>query len=170
MALTFQEIQPTDKLQSGFRAKFNLNVDNLIIDGSIGDDGVLTLQTQGGVDTVQVDLSDVLATQDYVNAAISALNPSTTKIEIDKTQDDIVEDGAGTGNWYIEYREGPSTPIADGVMPYLITYAYNDGANDVLKSVPASAFEDNGSWSYPRIYAMPDPTTAATILITIYAI
>lgn len=94
--------------------------------------------------------------------------PLLSKLTIVKAKTDIVD--AGGGNWYMEYRIGASTSIDAGVMPYAITVAYNDGSKDIVKSVPASAWENNEDWDYPRIYSMPDPSTASTIIITIYAI
>jgi hypothetical protein len=169
--LAFQSILSTDKLQSGFRAKFNQNVLLLIKNGSISSDGsgILSLDLMNG-SAIEIDLSGEMATIDYVDQAIANIAPPTTKIEIDKLQTDIVEDGAGSGNWYVEYREGASTPIPDGTLPYAITYSYNDGTNDITRSVPPSGFENNSSWAFPRIYGFPDPTTAATIEIIIYAI
>ena len=69
---TFQTIQSTDKLQSGFRAKFNANVALLITDITDNGDGTATVELQGGTN-FQIDLGISFYTKDEVVSLITAV-------------------------------------------------------------------------------------------------
>lgn len=69
---TFQTILSTDKLQSGFRAKFNANVALLITDIVDNGDGTATVELQGGTNFV-VDLGTSFYTKPEVQALITAV-------------------------------------------------------------------------------------------------
>jgi len=70
---TFQNILSTDKLQSGFRAKFNANVALLITDITDNGDGTLTVTLQGGTNFI-VDLGTSFYTKDEVVSLISSVS------------------------------------------------------------------------------------------------
>src|SRR5688572_19573229 len=70
---TFQNIESTDKLQSGFRAKFNANVALLITDITDNGDATATAELQGGTD-FQIDLSTSFYTKAQVEALITAVD------------------------------------------------------------------------------------------------
>ncbi len=70
---TFQTIQPTDKLQSGFRAKFNANVALLVTDITDNGDGTATVELQGGTN-FQIDLGTSFYTKDEVISLITSVD------------------------------------------------------------------------------------------------
>lgn len=70
---TFQNILSTDKLQSGFRAKFNANVALLITDITDNGDGTATVTLQGGTN-FQIDLGTSFYTKTQVEALITAVD------------------------------------------------------------------------------------------------
>lgn len=69
---TFQDILSTDKLQSGFRAKFNANVALLITDIVDNGDATATVELQGGTNFI-VDFSISFYTKAEVQALITAV-------------------------------------------------------------------------------------------------
>lgn len=157
--MAVQLILSTDKLQSGFRSKYNLSVNEIITTAVDNGDGTVTFTKFGG-GIITLDLTTSFFTITEVQALIAALGSPIQPIEIIKSETDLVADG---GNWYLEYRIGASTAVGDGIMPYSIislqgTHTY---------PIPA-LLEDDTLWTYPRIYGFPDPATAQTI--TIFAI
>ena len=72
---TFQNILSTDKLQSGFRAKFNANVALLITDIVDNGNGTATVQLQGGTN-FQIDLTTSFYTKTQVQNLINAVQPA----------------------------------------------------------------------------------------------
>ncbi len=72
---TFQNILSTDKLQSGFRAKFNQNVALLITDIVDNGDGTATVKLQGGTN-FQINLGTSFYTKTQVQALVAGVTPA----------------------------------------------------------------------------------------------
>lgn len=92
------------------------------------------------------------------------------KVQIPRTEADLIEDVDNPGSWYLEYKIGSSTPVEANTKPYCVQTMYDDPDNPgTLRTEPVSPFLYNKqTWSFPRIYGFPDPSTEQTI--TIYAI
>lgn len=114
---TLQTILPTDKLQSGFRAKFNANVALLITDIIDNGDGTATVELQGGTNFV-VDFSISFYTKAQVQALITAVQAAVWgAITGDVTQQtDVI------GNL------GVITPIDD--LLFSVNFAVDAADND----------------------------------------
>lgn len=83
------------------------------------------------------------------------------KTTILKSQADLIEDGAGTGNYYLKYTDAGGLAVAAGIRPYSIsslqgTHTYG---------IPA-ILENDTTYDFPRIYGFNNTTQT----ITIYAI
>lgn len=155
MAVSY--ILSTDKLQSGFRAKYNLSVAQIITSFVDNGDGTITANLFGGT-TLTMDLTDSFFTKAEIMALLADITPSVIKYEYEYTEADLVEDGAGTGNYYLPYKKPNGDPIPDGVRPYSI--ASGQGTHEY--PIPALIENDN-AWTEPRIYGFNNSTQTITI-------
>lgn len=61
---------------------------------------------------------------------------------LSKTQADLIEDGVGTGNWYLPYLDNSGNPITNGIVPVSVL------TNGI--SLPASGYD--ATFTPQRIY------------------
>lgn len=155
MAVSY--ILSTDKLQSGFRAKYNLSVAEIITLFTDNGDGTVTA-TQFDSTTLPIDLTVSFFTKAEIMALLADITPSVTKYEYEYTEADLVEDGAGTGNYYLPYLTPLGAAVPDGVRPYSITSL--QGTHEY--PIPALLENDN-AWTEPRIYGFNNSTQTITI-------
>jgi hypothetical protein len=155
MAIAY--ILSTDKLQSGFRAKYNLSVAEIITSFTDNGDGTVTAALFGG-GTLTMDITSSFYTKSEINALIAGLTPSKSPVEYEYDETYLVEDGAGTGNYYLPYLKPNGDPIPDGVRPYSI--ASGQGTHEY--PIPALV-ENDDSWTEPRIYGFSNVTQTITI-------
>lgn len=165
--MAVQYILSTDRLQSGFRAKYNLTAAEIITGFTDNGDGTISVAKFGGA-TFTIDATDSFFTKAEITALFADVAPSKSPIEYEYNQSFLVDQGGG--NWYLPYLTPVGGAVPDGVMPYNIITVYEDPDNPgefVTKPVPAF-YEDSTLWDEPRIYGFPDPATDQTI--TIFAI
>jgi len=158
--MAVQYILSTDKLQSGFRAKYNLSVAQIITSFVDNGDGTVTANLFGGT-TLTMDLTDSFFTKAEIIALLADLAAQKSPVEYEYSEADLVEDGTGTGNWYLPYLKPNGDPVPDGVRPYSI--ASVQGTHEY--PIPALV-ENDDSWDEPRIYGF----TNTTQIITIFAL
>lgn len=164
--MSIQLILSTDKLQSGFRAKYNTSVNEIWVSLTDNNNGTVTIEKFSG-GTIIASLTGSFFTKSEVTSLIAGLVPSRQPIEYAFNQDDILEDGAGSGNWYIEYKTETGEQVPDGVMPYAVMSQIEDPDNpgEFIQN-PISPFVYNKTiWTFPRIYSFPDPSTPQDIII-----
>lgn len=133
---TFQTIGSTDKLQSGFRAKFNANVALLITDIIDNGNGTATVQLQGGTN-FQIDLDVSFYTKAQVDALITAVQAAVW--------------GAITGNVVDQTDVVGNLGVIDDIDNILVScnFAVASGDSDnPFGAFPASGFS---SFSVPGI-------------------
>ncbi len=133
---TFQEILSTDKLQSGFRAKFNANVALLITDIVDNGDATVTVELQGGTNFV-VDLGTSFYDKAQVQALITAVQAAVW--------------GNITGNVEDQTDVVGNLGVITGIDAILLSanFAVASGAADnPFGAFPASGF---ASFSVPGI-------------------
>lgn len=166
--MSVQLIQPTDKLNSGFRAKYNETANEVITGFTDNGDGTATAN-QFGSGGLPLDLRGSYFTKQEVIDLLASYVPGRQPIEYEYTEADLVEEGSGDGNFYLPYKRPDGSPVPDGVMPYNIIFTYEDPDNPgefLTNSVPVSAFTNNSQWTEGRIYGFSNiPQT-----ITIFAI
>jgi hypothetical protein len=80
------------------------------------------------------------------------------KQTIAKSQTDLIEDGAGTGNYYLKYTDASGLAITAGIRPYSINSV--QGTHEY--GIPAIV-EDDDTWDFPRIYGFQNVTQTITI-------
>jgi len=133
---TFQNILSTDKLQSGFRAKFNANVALLITDIVDNGDGTITVTLQGGTN-FQVDLG----TSFYTKAEVASLIGAVTTVAWGDITGNVQDQTDVVGNY------GIISPIDDILVSGNFAV---DGADpdNPFGSFPASGYS---SFSVPGI-------------------
>lgn len=96
----------------------------------------------------------------WVNKATITGNGGA-KTTIVKSQADLIEDGTGTGNYYLKYTDAGGLAVTAGIRPYSISSV--QGTHEY--GIPAIV-EDDDTWDFPRIYGFSNVTQT----ITIYAI
>lgn len=158
--MAVEYILSSDKLQSGFRAKYNLSVAQIITSFTDNGDGTVTANLFGGT-TLTMDLTDSFYTKTEINALFSGISPSRSPVEYEYTEADLIEDGAGSGNWYLPYLKPDGGTVPDGVRPYSIASA--QGTHEY--PIPA-LIENDDAWTSPRIYGFSNVAQ----IITIFAI
>lgn len=80
------------------------------------------------------------------------------KQTIVKSQADLIEDGAGTGNYYLKYTDAGGMAVTAGIRPYSINSV--QGTHEY--GIPA-ILEDDDTWDFPRIYGFSNVTQTITI-------
>lgn len=80
------------------------------------------------------------------------------KTTIVKSQADLIEDGAGTGNYYLKYTTAAGAAVTAGVRPYSISSV--QGTHEY--GIPP-LLEDDDAWDFPRIYGFTNVTQTITI-------
>lgn len=158
--MAVQTILSTDKLQSGFRAKYNLSVNEIITSFVDNGNGTVTANLFGG-GTLTMTLTTSFYDKTQINALFAGVVPSKSPVEYEYDQTKLVEDGAGTGNYYLPYLTTAGGVVPDGVRPYSI--ASVQGTHEY--GIPPIV-EDDDLWDFPRIYGFSNVTQT----ITIYAI
>lgn len=116
-------------------------------------DTLLPHQVVGGV----LKKATLAAFTAYFQANLALIN----KIIIIKNQFDLIEDGTGTGNYYLKYTDAGGLAITAGIRPYSISSV--QGTHEY--GIPP-ILEDDDLWDFPRIYGFNNSTQT----ITIYAI
>jgi hypothetical protein len=103
-------ILSTDKLQSGFRAKYNSSVNQIITGFTDNDDGTATAALYGG-STLTIDFTDSFFTKAEVLALLAALVPvnPVERVEFTKTSD---------ANGEVNLSAETTIPIAPFIMAY----------------------------------------------------
>jgi len=152
-----QYILSTDKLQSGFRAKYNLSVAEIITSFTDNGDGTITANLFGG-GTLTINGTTSFYTKSEINQMFVDVVPTKSPVEYEYDESYLVEDGAGTGNYYLPYKKPDGNPIPDGVRPYSIASA--QGAHEY--PIPALV-ENDDAWTEPRIYGFSNVTQTITI-------
>ena len=87
--MAVQPILSTDKLQSGFRAKYNTTVNEIIISATDNGDGTAALN-QYDATNIPLDLTTSFFTKAEITALLAALVPAVppvTRVEFQKTGD-----------------------------------------------------------------------------------
>lgn len=133
---TFQTINSTDKLQSGFRAKFNANVALLITDIIDNGDGTAQVVLQGGTE-LTIDLTDSFYTKDEVISLITSVEAAVW--------------GAITGNVVDQTDVVGNLGVIDDIDNILVScnFAVASGDSDnPFGAFPASGYS---SFSVPGI-------------------
>lgn len=88
---------------------------------------------------------------------VKRLIGSNGAIQLTKTQADLLEDGVGTGNWYLEWLDNTNQPIEDeDVMPLAVT------VNNI--TLPINQLDR--SFTPPRLYGFANNDTQ-TINVTV---
>lgn len=155
--MAVQYILSTDKLQSGFRAKYNLSVAEIPVSYVDNGDGTITVNLfGGGTKTINGTIS--FFTKAEIIALFADVVPSKSPVEYEYDQTFLVEDGTGTGNWYLPYLKPNGDPVPDGVRPYSI--ASVQGTHEY--PIPALV-ENDDLWAAPRIYGFSNTTQIITI-------
>lgn len=159
--MAVQLIQPTDKLQSGFRAKYNETANEIIIEFVDQGDGTARA-IQFDATWLTLDLTGSFFTKQQVIDLLASYVPGRQPVEYEFTEADLEEDVVA-GSWYLPYKTTGGGLVPDGVRPYSISSV--QGTHEY--AIPA-LLENDDAWTEPRIYGFPDPSTAQQI--TIFAI
>lgn len=159
--MAVQLIQPTDKLQSGFRAKYNETANEVITGFTDNGDGTMDAE-QFDSTSLPIDFTASFFTKQQVIDLLASYVPGRQPVEYEFTEADLVLD-AVAGSYYLPYKTTGGGLVPDGVRPYSISSV--QGTHEY--AIPA-LLENDDAWTEPRIYGFPDPATAQEI--TIFAI
>lgn len=120
-------ILSTDKLQSGFRAKYNSSVNQIITGFTDNADGTVTAALFGG-GTLTIDLTDSFFTKAQVTALLAALVPAPEVARVEFT---------GTSDADGELDLSAETTIP--VDPFIMAYPTAGGMNQNCSFDPATS-------------------------------
>jgi hypothetical protein len=79
-----------------------------------------------------------------------------TVVRIHKDQDDLIEDGEGTGNWYLPFLDQDDAEFGDNIIPIELT---TDGVTLDIQL--------NNNFDPPRLYGFANNQTQS-IILTVY--
>lgn len=155
--MAVQYILSTDKLQSGFRAKYNESVAQIITGFTDNGDGTITAALFGGGQLI-INATTSFFTKTEITSLFSDVAAAKQPVEYEYTEADLIEDGSGSGNWYLPYLMPDGSDVPDGVRPYSI--ASGQGTHEY--PIPALVENDEG-WSSPRIYGFSNVSQTITV-------